>query len=249
MHPVLIQIGKFQIYSYGFMLALGFVVALLLCLRLARREGFPRDTIVDVSLLAVLAGIIGSRLTYVFLYDWPYFSQHPLEILNLRNQGLVFQGGLVLAVVAVGIYVVVKRVPFWPIADIMAVFISLGYGIARIGCFLNGCCYGKVTDVPWGVVFPGLGDLPRHPTQLYSSFSAVILFLFLYWFYPRRRFDGQVFILYLIGYSIIRFIIEFWRENLIVWQHLTVAQVTALVIIILSVPLYLWLRNRAARAD
>ena len=244
MYPVLLQWGWITIYSYGFMLALGVVLSVVLLLRSAKREGFAEDNILDISIIALIAGVIGSRLLYVFLYEWEFFRLHPWKILDLRSQGLVFYGGLILGGFCVLGYIVIKKLSFWKLADLFAPYLALGYAFGRIGCFLNGCCYGKPTSVLWGMVFPGVDFISRHPTQLYSSLLAFLLFWLLYRFYQRRKFEGQVFLIYLISYALIRFFVEFFRENLLIWQDLTVAQVTALGIAILAVVAYLIRRKK-----
>jgi phosphatidylglycerol:prolipoprotein diacylglycerol transferase len=237
--PVLFQVGGLPIYSYGLMLAIAVAVGLFGALKLARIEGCEEDLIYELTIVMVVCGILGARLFYVVFYAPDYFAANPWAVLDLRTGGLVFYGGLLGGLLGGLGYIVKKRLSFWNLADIFAPFLALGYSIARIGCFLNGCCYGKPTELPWGVVFPSVDLVSRHPTQLYSSFLSLLLFTFLYWLFPRRSFSGQVFLTYLAGYGVVRFIIEFWRENLVVWHGFTIAQVTAVLVILMVIPIYL----------
>lgn len=239
MHPILISFGKVQIYSYGFFLALGVVVCSVLLLRQAEREGLDQTNLLDLIIITSIAGLLGSRLFYVFFYEWDYYRAHWWQILDLRNQGLVFYGAVVFGVGAAYLYLKKKRLSFWPYSDLFAPYLALGYAFGRIGCFLNGCCFGKPTSMPWGVVFPHLGDVPRHPTQLYSSIFAFIFFFWLQRLYRRRTFSGQVFLAYLIGYGTFRFVVEFFRENLVVWHTFTIGQITALGIVVVALVTYL----------
>ncbi|NLB17851.1 MAG: prolipoprotein diacylglyceryl transferase [Syntrophomonadaceae bacterium] len=237
--------GNFRIFSYGVMLALGVAMSLILAVRAGRKEGIGEESILDLSIVTVLAGLLGARLFYVLVYDWSYYRNNLLQILDLRNEGLVWYGGLILGAVAALTYLRLKKLPVGSILDLFAPFVALGYAFGRIGCFLNGCCFGKPTALPWGVVFPGLDFVARHPTQLYSSLFSLLLFAFLLWFYPRRRFDGQVILAYIMGYAVIRFGIEFFRENLIVWQGFTVSQVVAVGVVAISACVYWYLNKRA----
>ena len=129
--------------------------------------------------------------------------------------------------------------------DLFAPYLALGYAFGRIGCFLNGCCFGTPTTLPWGVVFPGLDLVPRHPAQLYSALLSLGLCAFLLRLYPRRRFDGQVFLAYVIGYALLRFGVEFVRENLIIWGGFSIAQVVAAAILVIAGVFY-WHRSQIA---
>lgn len=240
MRPVLFSIGPVSVYAWGTMLSLAVLLGVFGARKLAIRDKIDPDVILELVIWLVVAGLIGSRLCYVFLYDWEYYVSHPMAIFNLTQQGLVFYGGLLAGIIA-GVWFIYRRgLPFWNLADIVAPFLALGYGIGRIGCFLNGCCYGKPTDLPWGVVFPGLSAIPRHPTQLYSTGLALLLFGFLLWLYYRRRFTGQVFLVYLMLYAVLRSIVEIFRVNLLVWGPLTVAQVASFGLFVIALGIYFY---------
>ena len=226
MHPILFEIGPLTVYSYGVMLALAFVVGIWFATRQARREGVPANTILDLSLVALITGIIGARILFVLL-NLDYYSKHPFESIMFWQGGLIYSGGLILGTLCAILFLKVRRLNIWKVVDICAPSLALGQVVGRIGCFLNGCCFGK--PVSWGIKFPpgsmasyeqfsqGLiksvneYSLPVHPTQLYSSLNALIIFLILILVRSRKRFNGELFWLYLLLYAITRFAIEFLR--------------------------------------
>lgn len=230
MYPILFHFGPVIIHTWGFMLAIGIIVSTYLAARKFVAEGGDSEDLLNLVILASFGGLIGARLFYVFFYQWDYFAAHPMQIIFAPGgwDGLVWYGGFAGGLLFALIYVLRKHLNFWKTADILAPYLAMAYAIVRIGCFLNGCCYGKVTTMPWSVVFPVVDDLSRHPTQLYSSFLNFLIFLFLLYLYPRRRFNGQIFITYLGLYSVYRFVVEFFRENLLIGPYFTIAQWIAL---------------------
>lgn len=221
MYPELFRIGSFPINTYGVFLALAFLCAILVTVKLAARDGLPRERIYDLSLWMLLGGLVGSK--FLMLFTEPEYRSSPLQLISLDflRSGGVFYGGLIGAVL-VG-YLLMKRyrLPWWKTADACAPGIAIGNFFGRQGCFAAGCCWGKPTDLPWGVKFTELGheitgvptDAYLHPTQLYESFAMLLVFVFLLWLHKRKRFDGQVVLFYALLYSVIRFSIEFVRDD------------------------------------
>jgi len=221
MYPELFRIGSFPINTYGVFLALAFLCAILIAVRLAARDGLPRDRIYDLCLWMLLASLIGSKI--LMFFTEPEYRDHPLQLLSLDflRSGGVFYGGLLGAVLAG--YFLMKRyqLPWWKTADACAPGIAIGNFFGRQGCFAAGCCWGKPTTLPWGVKFTELGheitgvptDTYLHPTQLYESFAMLLVFFFLLWLHKRKRFSGQVILAYALLYSVIRFAIEFVRDD------------------------------------
>ncbi|MGR6835265.1 prolipoprotein diacylglyceryl transferase [Syntrophomonas erecta] len=247
MHPILFKIGNLSIYSWGFMLAIAVLLAIWGISRLFEQEGYNRDMVLDMVILMVVFGIIVARLSYIVVYEWQEFLAHPLSFFSLQNggiSGLIWYGAFLGGFIPFAIYIWHKQLSFWKVTDMFAPFLALGYAIVRIGCFLNGCCYGEITNSVCGVVFPYVDAFTRHPTQLYSSAINLVLFAFLIWFYPRRKFPGQVFLLYLMGYSLYRFIVEFFRFNLITYGPISLGQVYTIGLFIIALVLYLWQRYR-----
>jgi phosphatidylglycerol:prolipoprotein diacylglycerol transferase len=221
MYPVLFRIGNFPINTYGVFLALAFLCAILITVKLAARDGLPREKIYDLCLWMLLSSLVGSKI--LMFFTEPEYRDHPLQLLSLDflRSGGVFYGGLIGAILTG--YFLMRRyqLPWWKTADACAPGIAIGNFFGRQGCFAAGCCWGKPTSLPWGVKFTELGheitgvptDAYLHPTQLYESFAMLIVFFFLLWLHKHRRFSGQVILFYALLYSVIRFAIEFLRDD------------------------------------
>jgi phosphatidylglycerol:prolipoprotein diacylglycerol transferase len=221
MYPEIFRIGNFPINTYGVFLALAFLCAILITVRLAARDGLPREKIYDLCLWMLLCSLIGSKL--LMLFTEPEYRDHPLQLISLDflRSGGVFYGGLIGAIVSGYLLMRRYKLPWWKTADACAPGIAIGNFFGRQGCFAAGCCWGKPTTLPWGVKFTELGheitgvpiDVRLHPTQLYESFAMLIVFFFLLWLHKHRRFSGQVILFYALLYSVIRFAIEFLRDD------------------------------------
>jgi phosphatidylglycerol:prolipoprotein diacylglycerol transferase len=221
MYPEIFRIGSFPINTYGVFLALAFLCAILITVKLAARDGLPREKIYDLCLWMLLCSLIGSKI--LMLFTEPEYRDHPLQLISLDflRSGGVFYGGLIGAILSG--YFLMRRyqLPWWKTADACAPGIAIGNFFGRQGCFAAGCCWGKPTTLPWGVKFTELGheitgvplDVRLHPTQLYESFAMLLVFFFLLWLHKHRRFNGQVILLYVLLYSVIRFAIEFLRDD------------------------------------
>ncbi len=247
MKPILWNLGPLTVYAWGTMLSLAVILGVIGARRLAVRARIEPDRILDLAIWLVIAGLLGARLFYVVFYDPEYFAAHPWAVFYPTQPGLVFYGGLIAGIAAGGLYVYRHKLSFWNLADVITPFLALGYGIVRVGCFLNGCCYGKPTEAPWGVVFPGLWDIPRHPTQLYSSGLALLIFGVTLWLFYRRRFTGQVFLAYLMLYAVTRSMVEIFRENLLVLGPITIAQLVSIGLFLAALLGYIY-RQRQAEA-
>jgi phosphatidylglycerol:prolipoprotein diacylglycerol transferase len=226
MHPILIHIGKFAIRSYGFMLALSFLIGIWLAGRRAKKAGVDPQKILDLSVIIILAAVVGSRLLYV-VYHLDQYS-NPLDMFALWQGGATFYGGFLLATGAAYWWVHKHKLPFLQVADIVSPSIALGLMFTRIGCFLSGCCYGKPTTHSWGMIFPpdspagaaaaaiaqsrGVDHVALHPTQLYSSvFEGLVIFSLLMLLQPRLEKRGAMFGMLCVLYGIARFTIDFFR--------------------------------------
>ncbi len=191
------------------MLAIAVIVCSFLLSREASKEGISSEMIYDLVFWLVVSGILGARIFFIFL-NFPFFIKNPLEMIMIQKGGLAWQGGLIGASLIGIIFVRKKRLPLLKILDMVAPYAALGQSIGRIGCFLNGCCYGK--PVSWGIYFP-VHHARLHPTQLYLSGGLFCIFLILKYMQKRSLREGQVFIFYLILASTWRFIIEFFRAD------------------------------------
>jgi phosphatidylglycerol:prolipoprotein diacylglycerol transferase len=219
MYPILFRLDGFSLYAYGSFLILGIVVSGILAILKVRKEGppIPFERLADLFFYSVLSAVIGSRILFV-LINFDLYRENPLRIFKIWEGGLVFYGGLILAVgVSIG-YMRWYRLPILRLFDLIAPLLALGLFFGRIGCYFAGCCYGKETSLPWGIIFTNPNSLarlnvPLHPTQLYDAANGLAIFLLLLWKEKRKTFDGQIFFLFLLLYSITRFFIEMLRGD------------------------------------
>lgn len=235
MRPIVFRLGPFEVRSYGLLLAISFLLGIALAVRRGRARGLDPNAILDLSVIIVISSIVGARVFYV-LFHLEQFRGRWLDIINpfqstgqVGIAGLTLLGGMLLSILAGFTYMAVKKLPALKLADSLVPSVALGTFLTRIGCFLNGCCYGKPTPVPWAVVFPSdspagvvYPDVPIHPSQLYSSLYGLLLFGLLLWADRRKPYDGFVFYLFLIGEGVARFLVDFTRyyEDSMVLVHL-----------------------------
>ncbi|MCM8818526.1 MAG: prolipoprotein diacylglyceryl transferase [Candidatus Omnitrophica bacterium] len=213
MHPIFIKIGNFVIYWYGVLVAIGIFIAVWLFQKDSLREGYEEKVISEIIFGTILSGIIGARFLHI-LVNIHYYILHPLEIIKIRNGGLAVEGAIIFSLIFLILYTKIKRILTLKLLDEIAIFVPVGQAIGRIGCFLNGCCYGKKTDFFLGVKFPFL-DKKVHPSQLYYSFSYILLFFLLYKLSKKfKKGEGFIFSIYLISFAIIRYFIDFLRGDL-----------------------------------
>ncbi|MBN1257436.1 MAG: prolipoprotein diacylglyceryl transferase [Planctomycetes bacterium] len=277
MHRILLKIPlhlvgleDLPVFSYGFMLMLGFLFAILLTTRLARREGIKADAVYTISFYAIICGIVGSRALWVFLHGPKGMSLW--EMVAVRNGGQVYYGGLALAI-PVCLYVIWrKKLPVGRFADIFSPGLALGLAFGRVGCLLNGCCYGArcPVDAWYGITFPeqspaafqhnGLIDylqnesLPVYPTQPMASLAGLLICVILLFALRHRRFPGQVMLLFLQLYAIARFVLEIFRDDTLphwasgTFPGLKDGQIGALITFIIAtvVMIILWRRPQPA---
>ena len=242
MFPDLFSIGPFTLHTYGVFVAFGFLVVLLVAVRIGKKERIPAQRIMDMGFIIILSAIVGSRAMYV-LMNIPHYRSHPWDIFKIWEGGLVFSGGIIVVIPTIAWYVRRHHLSFWSICDLWAPAVALGQGIGRIGCLMAGCCYGKPTDLKWGIVFThprSLAplNLPLHPTQIYSSLSGFIIFLILVLLYWKRKFDGQVFLWFLILHSTARLAIERFRgddRGMLFDNTMSMTQFVTLIVLVGSV--------------
>lgn len=220
MFPVLVRIHDFPIHSYGVLIALGFLLAVWFAKAEARRLRLPPEKIVDLGFWALLVGMAGSRALFV-VTQLSYFSEHPWEMFHIWEGGLVFYGGFLACGPFFYWFCRKNKMSMATVLDLGAVCLPLAHAFGRIGCFSAGCCYGKPTGMPWGVAFDSplvdvsVRGIPVHPTQLYEALSLLVLFFILRRQRLHKKFNGEIAILYCVGYAAIRFVIEFFRGDLV----------------------------------
>ncbi len=225
-NPAFLEIGSFQLRYYGLMYLISFSVVYLLIIQRIKNEGvdYSKEVIQDCFVWAIVGLLIGGRLGYVLFYNLEYYTAHPLSIIlpfDTSNgfrfvgiSGLSYHGGLVGIIICSVFFLHRNQIDFWRFSDLVCPAIPLGYTFGRIGNFLNGELYGRATDVWWGMYFPldPLYSL-RHPSQLYEAFfEGILLFIILWTIRKDERFEGLFFAFYLIGYGMVRFFIEFFRQ-------------------------------------
>lgn len=226
----IISFGHYSINVFGMFIAIGLIVGYLVAIREAKRKHYSIDTITDLILYAVIFGIIGARLYYVLIFNLEFYLSNPSKIIAVWDGELSIQGALIGGGLAALIYSKIKKSNLWGAADIMAPGIILGQAIGRVGCDVFG--YAMKSEYFWGIIRNGQ---LLHPTQMYESMLNYILFGIVWARRKSVKYDGQLFFTYLIGFSINRFIVEFFRTNPIFIEPFTVAHATSLVLIIISI--------------
>ena len=257
MHPILFELGSLKLHAYGAMLAFSFFLGILLAARRARARGVNPDLVFDTSLVIVFASILGSRLMYVLFHRSE--MQTWIDLVAVWRGGLTMYGGVLAAMGAALVYLRRRGVAFLRMADIMSPSLGLGLMLTRVGCFLNGCCYGKPTELPFGVHFPEetyVGQLFHgsavHATQLYSALTGLLILVALLAYDRGRRHQGQVFALYLVLDGVGRFALDFFRyyeANVYVLGALTISQLISIGLVFLGVLLWFYARRLPLAPD
>ncbi|MCX7987854.1 MAG: prolipoprotein diacylglyceryl transferase [Thermodesulfovibrio sp.] len=213
--PEIVKIGPLSIRWYGLMYLIGFICSYLIVRREIKRRGLrvEKDFLENLYFYLILGLLVGARLGYVVFYSLPYYLQHPLEIFAIWHGGMSFHGGLIGVILSAWFFTNKKKFDFFTLTDMLVLTAPIGLGLGRIGNFINGELYGRVTNVPWAMVFPDGGPLPRHPSQLYeAALEGVVLFVILWFLKDKFSKSGLVSSLFLILYGAFRFFVEFFRE-------------------------------------
>lgn len=236
MNPVAFEIFGIAVRWYGILISLGMLLGIIIAYFEAKRLGYNPDDIIDLALWAIPAALIGARLYYV-IFQWEYYKGDILRILNTREGGLAIHGGIIGGVLAGYLFTRIKKMSFWKTADIVAPSIALGQAIGRWGNFINGEAHGGPTDLPWGIIVDGV---KVHPTFLYESLWDFGLFIFLMLLRKKKKFQGEIFLLYGIIYSAGRFWIEGLRTDSLMFMGMRVAQlISILTIVVFGLLFYL----------
>jgi phosphatidylglycerol:prolipoprotein diacylglycerol transferase len=252
--PIALQIGPLAIHWYGLMYLTGFGLAWLLGRwRIHRHPGsLTLRDLEDIIFYGVLGVVLGGRLGYVLFYKFDDYLAHPLSIFSVWQGGMSFHGGLLGVVLAMLIFARRRGYTLLQIGDFIAPLIPLGLAAGRLGNFINGELWGRPTDLPWGMVFPGAQDgVPRHPSQLYEmGLEGFALFILVWWFARKPRPTGQISAVFLMGYGLFRFLVEFTREpddflGLLV-GGLSMGQLLSLPMILIGLVLFLWAARRSS---
>ncbi|MCP4266683.1 MAG: prolipoprotein diacylglyceryl transferase [Candidatus Brocadiaceae bacterium] len=261
------------IYAYGFMLMVGFLVTIYVARKKAKAEGLDPEIISNMGLYTIFAGILGGRTFYV-IQNFGTYKHNILDAFKVYEGGLVFYGGLMASIAAIVIYSKVRKISVLKTIDIIAFAFALGVACGRIGCFLNGCCWGDIcsSGIPWAVSFPKSVDinnmidgspaflhhlakglvetsdghsLPIHPTQIYSALGNISIFFIIKGFFKYRKRDGEVTLMFCALYSIMRFTVEIFRDdNLPLFDGLTISQNVSILVLLASIALIVIGRTR-----
>ena len=253
-YPELFKVGPFTVYTYGVLLAASYLLGLRLAMWRAKKWGLDPTRVLDLGIYIIIAALVGAKLL-LLVVDFDQFKD-PRELLNLARLGGVFYGGLLLALAVAFWYIARHRMPFWTTCDVFAPGIALGHVTGRLGCLAAGCCYGKPTDLPWGIVFTDplaaanvgtpLG-IPLHPTQLYEAGAALVIVTLLLVTERRGRpFAGRTFWSYMFLYAVSRYIIEMYRGDPrgTVFGLFSTSQFISVVLGPLSLFMLFWLSRR-----
>ncbi|MEZ5346385.1 MAG: prolipoprotein diacylglyceryl transferase [Pyrinomonadaceae bacterium] len=262
MYPELFRIGSFPINTYGVLLALGLLFALIAAARLAKNDGLPKERIYDLGLWTIIGGLLGSKFLMFFTED-----NVQIFTLDFLRSGGVYFGGFLGGFFTLAFLIRYYKLPFWKVGDAFAPGVALGQFFGRQGCFSAGCCWGSETHLPWGVHFTELGhkntgvpiygpdgsDLFLHPTQLYESFIMLAVFGFLVYLHKHKKFDGQVLVAYGLIYSLVRFSLEFVRDDprgdilgITSATGLSTSQLISLIVAAGSIAFLYWRRKQSA---
>ena len=252
MHPILFKIGPITIYTYGVMVALGIFFGSLVLVKLAEREGIPREDVVDTAFWSIVAGFVGARL-FFFIYN-PEYLKPWYRIFFIWEGGLVWYGGVVFGALTAIYFIKKRKIPVWKFADVVSIALSVGLGFGRIGCTMAGCCYGKECHAPFALVFTNPHsaaplNVPLWPTEPVSAAANFLIALVLYLLYRKRKVPGEVFGFYLILYGTFRFLIEFVRatpkEILGTFSN---NQIISIIMVAAGIAIVIYRRKRAEEA-
>ena len=239
MNPVAFELFGLAVRWYGILISIGVVIGTILALREAERVGIGEDALIDLLLYAIPLALLGARIYYV-IFSWDYYKNHLIEILHFRGGGLAIHGAIIVGIIVVLVFSRKRKLDFWKIADSCAPSLALGQAIGRWGNYINQEAYGISTNLPWGIIIDGI---KVHPTFLYESIGDFLIFVYLIWYRKNKpRVSGEVFLLYLILYSVIRFFIEGLRTDSLMMGPIRIAQLISIVSIVVS--LYFFNKRR-----
>lgn len=248
MHPIVVEFGPLKVYSYGMMVAIAFIIGIYFARLEALRKNIKPELIYDLVFFLAIGALIGARLYYLIFFNPTNFISDPLSVFRIWEGGLAIHGAILGGIISGILFAALRKISFWKVADLVAPSLILGQAIGRIGCFLNGCCFGVPTQSIVGVRFPE-GSLPFiaysglavHPTQLYELALDLSGFFILWSLRQKIKFNGGLFLVYLMMYSVIRIMLSSLRgDSLYIWgSNIKIAQVISVVIFVIAMIMFI----------
>jgi phosphatidylglycerol:prolipoprotein diacylglycerol transferase len=245
MKPILCHIGSWSIYSYHFFIVLGIFLGLVFFYRYSKKSGISQVAFTDISLISIISAYVGARLFQILFVMPGFYFSHPLEMLYFWKGGFVIYGAILVPPIFVYLYAKKNGLVLSRITDALAPSFSIGYGLGRVACLMQGCCYGKPTDLPWGITFPeganaGMtpANIPLHPTQVYLVLQGLVIFFVLDFLFRRKKFDGEITLWFFIMYPITRIVIEYYRSDFrgdLFEPYLSTSQLISLIVVIIAI--------------
>ncbi|MCX7125927.1 MAG: prolipoprotein diacylglyceryl transferase [Gammaproteobacteria bacterium] len=249
-NPIAFSMGPIKVHWYGLMYLVGFVGAWLLATYRAKTIGLTKDQVTDLIFYAALGVVLGGRIGYMLFYDLPGLLAHPITLFRVWDGGMSFHGGLLGVLLALYFYGRYLKKSVWELTDFIAPMVPIGLAAGRAGNFINGELWGRVTTVPWGMIYPNAGPLPRHPSEIYEFLlEGVSLFLILWFFSKKPRPRFAVTALFLLGYGSFRFFCECFRQpdpqyGYLLWGWVTMGQILSFPMIIAGIISLLFIYKR-----
>lgn len=236
----LFSFGPIHIYFFGLMIAIGVIAGGAFAIKQGKKRGISEDSILSLIMIVVISGVVGARLFYILFYNPSFYFNNPLEIIKIDEGGLSIHGGIFAAIIAGYIYSIKSKISFLKLADIAAMVLPLAQGIGRVGCDVFGKTMTKI--MPWGILNNGQ---VVHPAQVYEFILDYILFVVLWKRSFRKKFEGELFVIYLIAFSIIRGIVEFFRINPVIWGPFSISHLLSLGLVIIGLAVYKLISNKS----
>lgn len=235
----LFSIGPIHIYFFGLMIAIAAIVGGAFAIKQGEKRGINEDIMFNLIIIVLISGVLGARLFYILFYDPSFYFKNPGEIIKIDEGGLSIHGGIFSAIVAGYVYSIKSKIAFFKLADIAVMAIALAQGIGRVGCDVFGKAMTNI--MPWGINYNGQ---ILHPAQVYEFILDYILFIILWRRSYKKKFEGELFVIYLIAFPIIRGIVEFFRINPVVWGPFSISHLLSLILVVIGIVSYILLSKR-----
>ncbi|WAW15596.1 prolipoprotein diacylglyceryl transferase [Peptostreptococcus equinus] len=240
MDRIAFTIFGIDVMWYGILIAIGMILAVLISSKYAKKLGYDENLVIDLCIALIPIGVIGARVYYV-IFNWSAYSGNIMEMINIRGGGLAIHGGILFGLLTIFIYSKIKKIDFFKLTDVVVLGLPLAQSIGRWGNFINGEAHGGPTNLPWGIMVDGQ---KVHPTFLYESISNVLIFILLFKLSKNKKYDGQLMVVYMVLYSIVRFFVEALRTDSLMFGPIKMAQFISILGICLGIIIHIILLKR-----